>query len=193
MTRVERTEKIRSSGTELLRERLLQNLEQIESDYEKNHELIVQDFMISINDLFHKAVILQEKSKKNDIQYFCCSFLRSSLYTKSYEFRLDLYSKDFYQDTVETTTYWSMDFMFQYLELDREIFLENIRTKVMFLQEHEERDFMTWYSTHYFILAKKFFADHVDLIRGMDEYMKVKKTDPLVFLYGGYMEKMSIL
>lgn len=78
---------------------------------EDQMEIISSCFQTALQASFDQVKTCPKKGK---IEYICISYLLSSLYTESFDFKIDFYNSDFYLDERECESYFSLPQCFDY-------------------------------------------------------------------------------
>lgn len=187
------TEKVYEYATKMLKEKFLQSAEQIQGDYNIHKGEIIKSYLKVFETLLQNTENQQKKGKKGEIQYICISYLRSSLYTKSYQFQIDFYDTSFYLDTMECSQNWKSDFIMKYFEEDIRSTAEYIkRTKIRVL-DWELEEIRKNYIYQYYYLVQKFCEDKASEVMELIKHSSIKTTEPMFLLYGGYMERTKVI
>ena len=128
--------------------------------------------------------------KKGKIDYICISYLLSSLYTESFDFKLDFYNSDFYLDEIECESYFSLPQCFDYAS-DFAFFKKTLQKKPIRVMDYE-----VWGQVYLFQVSR---------LKALTPFMEtlVKSVDfspyaPLLsktaqVLYGEYMGSSQLI
>lgn len=187
ITDTNREEQIYAAGEEILSERLTENMKKITADFKREPNLYDSHFSAKIQELMKKAETLQKP-----VRYLCFSFLQSSLYTKSYEYRIDAYDDTFYKDSEEICICWKPDFIFRYYEQDVEYFKKQIGTKVPRVKEYEIVSFCSRYAMHYHRITQQFIHDQMKGILSELSFNEAF-SGKLSVMFGGLYDKSIML
>jgi len=156
--------------------------------FEDNKQEIISDFLTHFLVLCEKAIWQQEMGIKAPIAYVHIGFLRSSLLTKSYEFRMGLHDEKFWLDKEDTSIYWKADFFFQYVESD----VEEVRKMLKpypHLPESEAYEIGYRYAQCYLIpAARQIIQDIMIEVLQIPELERLHLDKNLSIVFGGYME-----
>jgi len=185
----EREKSIYAAGELLLSERLANNIAAIEQSHQESPEDCSAAFYDAIQTLLERVALAQVQADKGTLRYICVSFLQSSIYTGSYQIRIDAYDERLFGDLTDTHVYWLPDFIFQYITNDMAYFRKHIREHVLRVWEHEIMAFFARYIQHYFRIVQKFVSDLIRPIVLPD----ITGTQELTVTFGGYMDQAVVL
>lgn len=178
---------------ELVEERIEEARQIIADEIEKNRVKISKQFQHAFDEVYQKAAGMQKAGKKEAIAYVCISILRSSLLTKTYQLRIDLYNSNLYLDRTECANYWDVGFAFQQLDNDIDYFTKCARKKIVRIQQAEILLYMQDYQEHYFDLLEEFCVEHIAGLLELPSWKALKKQAEIKFTYGEYLDKGVIL
>lgn len=193
MENTNRTKQIYEAGETLLLERLLENVEAIEKEFQQNSISLCKVFSNKINRLTQKVKEAQTSENKGAIRYLCFSFLQSSLYTNSFDFRMDVYDESFYKDLCETSVYWSPDFIFRYYAEDTIYFRKQIGYQIPRIKEDEIMTFCRSYILHYYRITQQFIQDQLVQVLQEIKNAGLVLADQLTVIFGGYFDRPILL
>lgn len=174
---------------ELVETRLEEISEKIAAVIEKNQSEILRDFQYAFNEAFQKGVEMQKAGEKGAIAYVCIAILRSSLLTKTYQMRLDLYDKNLHMDQWECASQWPVDFVFQWLDEDMTYFTRCARQKLVRIQDAEILTFMQEYQENYFDILEEFCSRHVQDVIQIASWSELNKEEQVKFTFGELLDK----
>lgn len=174
---------------ELIEERIEQVRQNITDAIEKNSLGILKNFKNSFNDVFVKGAKMQKDREKGAIAYVCIEILRSSLLTRTYQLRIDLYDKNLHLDQRECASQWGVDFAFQWLDEDMNYFTKRAREKLIRILDAEMIIFMQHYQEHYFKILEEFCERHIQNILQLPSWEGLKKEETVKFTYGEFLDK----
>ncbi|MCL1924352.1 MAG: hypothetical protein FWF50_02075 [Defluviitaleaceae bacterium] len=176
---------------EFLSKRIEENFKKLGSYIDDNKEEIVKSLAEKLNELVFICKKQQMDNEKNEISYLHIAFLKSSILTKTYEFRLALYDKNFWLDKTETEAYFKFDFLFDYIEKDIENASEYVEKgpNLKFRLEEVKNEYTYYYMQFLKIVLSK------TLIEALKEsYMdKLSLNEDFKVLFGGYMENAETI
>lgn len=178
---------------EMVEERIEEVRRKIAAVIEKNQAEILKDFQGAFIEVFQKGAKMQEAGKKTAIAYVCISILRSSLLTKTYQLRIDLYGSDGYFDRAECEGHWNVGFVFEWLEEDINYFTKCARKKLVRIQDAEMILFMQDYQEQYFDLLEDFCAEHIAKILELPSWKKLKREAQVQISYGEFLDQGTLL
>jgi len=181
-----RQKNIFETGEIILAERLSKNITAIQEDFQENMEKYYGGFLRTIQNLLEQVEKVQERNDKGALCYICISYLQSSLYTGSYQLRIDAYDEKFYADLAETCVYWSPDFIFKYMNDDIDYFRESIGNHVVRVKTFEVMDFAGKYIMNYYRIVQQFVADLMIVIM---EELDIQNRENVEITFGGYMDQ----
>jgi len=185
----EREKSIYEAGEAMLTERLAHNIRAIEAVYETAPEEHSKTFFDAIQELLKRVTKAQEKGTKGPLRYIVISYLQLSLYTGRYQLRIDAYDDRQFGDLTDTHTYWSPEFIFQYIDADIAYFRKHVARYVRHVREYEVMSFAVRYSMHYFQIARQFVADLIDPALKDN----ILDAGALIVTFGGYMDQTDVL
>ena len=169
----------------MLAERLTQNIAEIEAAFQVAPEACSEPFSEAMQTMLRRAATAREKGEKGPLRYMYVSYLQSSLYTGSYQLRLDAYDERQFGDITDAYAYWSPQFIFKHMDADTAYFRKHIGTHVLRVREHEIMRFAARYAMHYFRVVEQ-------LVTALAEQF-VAGADALTVLFGGYMDQALVL
>lgn len=140
-------------------------------------------FLIAAKESFNKISVYEEKSS---IRYLKISYLFSSILTKTFLFRIDLFDDSFYLDEKECDSYFSVPEIFD-LDTDFLYFKKELSKEL-----GQMKDYEVWEVVYQFQQLKfatfPFYLE--DLFESIDlSPFSYKCRDKLSILYGGHMDK----
>jgi len=185
-----REKSICEAGETLLAERLSKNIIAIETALQSAPEAYCLGFLAAMQDLLEQVAEAQKQGDKGSLQYISVSYLQSSLYTGSYQLRLDAYDERQFGDLTDTYVYWSPGFIFQHLDSDIVHFRKHIGEHVLRVQEPEIMCFVVRYSMHYYRIVQQLLTD---LLIPMTQTLGIAAEEDLDITFGGYMDEAIAL
>jgi len=169
-------------------DKLNENTIEILKYFENNKQEIIDDFLLHFLKLCRLVYKEQAIGFKAPIAYMHIGFLRSSLLTKSYEFRLGMHDENFWLDTDDTSVYWKADFFFQYVEPDTETMQQMVKP-YPHISEYEVYEISYRYAQCYLIPAtRQIIQDIMIEVFKIPELNYLKLDKNLSIVFGGYME-----
>jgi len=181
----ERERQIYEVGESLLSERLKDNIAKIELAFETMQDSDETGFYKAFEEMLGQVQIAQEKTEKEILRYIYISFLQSSIYTKSYAFRIDAYDKRQFADITDTHVYWSPQFIFEYFDEDMAYFRKYISSKVLRVREYEIMQFATRYASHYFQMVQALVSVLIAPL--------IEDVEEITVLFGGYLDQVFVI
>lgn len=106
---------------------LQEDLKIMEQEFPLHREQITASLAGALTGICQQGYELQQTTNKGPAAYLCISFLRTNLLDDNWQYRLDLYDERFYQDSIECTESWELDFIWQLLQRRMNQFMETIR------------------------------------------------------------------
>ena len=185
----EREKSIYEAGEKLLAEQLEENIAAIEAAFQNAPEDCCVPFVEAIQTLSERVIQAQKEADKGPLRYLCVSNLLSSLYTGSYQLRIDAYDERLFGDMTDTCVYWSPDFIFQYMDRDMAYFRAHIGKHVQRIWEHEIMTFFARYMQYYYHLVQELVASQIEPIITSE----FSDTPKLTVTFGGYMDQAVVL
>lgn len=183
-------EELLKSSEDFLFKRIKPNLESLEKHVETNKELIVESFIKKLNKLFDVALLQQAAAVKEPIEYIYISFLRSSILTERYEFKIDLFSEMLWMDKEETSIYWTLKFIFQYVEKDMEDMNNFVKRKI---PQFDLEELKYEYASCYIPFARLLINKTIKEVLPRTKFNLLKTDESVKVMFGGYMEKGEII
>jgi len=177
----EREKHIYEAGEDLLSARLMHNISKIEAEFQAMQDTDETRFYEAIQEMLLRVNAAQEREEKGSLRYIYVNFLQSSLYTKSYQLRMDAYDERQFGDMTDCCAYWSPQFIFEHFEQDMAYFRKHISSKVLRVREYEIMRFAARYAMHYFRMIQELVTV---LIRPL-----VEDVEELTVLFGGYLDQ----
>lgn len=190
---MDRTTTISLKGQIILSERYERSLKKIMDKYKETKVKLDQEYLKVWQELLKKAKILQCAKEKGEVGYFVISLLHSSVLTKTYDFRFDLYDKDFYLDKTEICAYWSPCLFFESIEDDIVYFSRVIRGNMVQVTNNELEEFRMEYAYRFIKMAFSYFCENSEQIFHLKEYEEVKKGEEVRVLFGTYLGNTQII
>jgi len=170
-------------------DKLFENSANVMDYYEENRQEITDDFLLHFIKLCKHGESQQRTNLKAPITYIHVSFLRSSLLTEGYEFRIGLHNKNFWLDIIETSVYWKADFIFQYVEPD----INEVRMILKpfpNISEYEINQIKYRYAQCYLMpVAFQIVQDVMYEAVEIPEILHLEFDEEMFVLFGGYMER----
>ena len=177
------------------RQKLSGNMKTLVKGFSDNRKDISNDFANRVKNLYALAAQQQQEASKNPVSYLCIAYLRSSLITKTYDFRLSLHSNEFYTDPVETCGYWKPGFLLGHIEHDMKELQAMLRREPSIVQVS---DFDIKEVEYSYALAHMFTAVFFmnSLIKETFEKAEAESWEAPIFsddfavVFGGHMENV---
>lgn len=170
---------------------LRSSMETLMKEYKENEEAILQNFQNVLEKLYRTAAEMQIGGSKGAVAYLGICYCLSSAYTGNYEFRLDMYDKEFYLDENESCVYWMPDFINTYLERDIAYFRKTIKEKVPRVKEYEERQFIIGYMRNYMYIVLEFLRQKLYGTLEKIEKGDIRTSEDFTVFFGEYMGKCT--
>ncbi|MCL1924631.1 MAG: hypothetical protein FWF50_03505 [Defluviitaleaceae bacterium] len=185
-----RKEEVINLAENFLLRKIEPNFNKLEKYLEENKELIVENFSEKLNELFELAIIQQKASIKEPIEYMYISFLRSSMLVESYEFCIDLFNEMIWLDKEETTIYFPLKFIFQYIDQDIEDMKSFVNRKI---PQFNLDELKYQYSQCYIPFAALVINKIINEAISKTNFYMLQIAESFKVLFGGYMEKGEII
>lgn len=163
-----------------LKEKVLENKEEIRKEILKNKEEITNEFI-------NKIINLIRKKESIDEVYIIISPLKSSIITKKYELVLGCYDENLYLDKEAIYDYFHIKYLFKNINKDVEEIKKEISKKFIRFLDFELREIILEYEYKYMELYLEYIKDILNEINNLETDKKVK------ILYGEYMDKALLL
>lgn len=174
---------------ELVQARLEEVKGNIAAEIEKNWLTILKNFQDAFDEVFQKGTKMQKAGAKGAIAYVCIGILRSSLMTKTYQMRIDLYDKNLHMDQRECASPWAVDFLFKWLDEDVIYFTKCARQKLVRIQDAEMVIFMQEYQENYFDILETFCAQHIHDVIQIKSWGGLNKEAQVKFTFGEFLDQ----
>lgn len=159
----------------------------IQAEYAAQQEAMQREFSQVLDGLFAVAVKAQEAKQKQAVKYLVINYLRSSFYTKTYQYHIALYDEQLYVDRHCIGLYWCPKFIFCRVDEIIQEAAPKLRKKMIRLRDHEIEEYRMMYLGNYLQAAAQFFAETVQNIEMLPQFQLLKKTESFYVLYGEYM------
>lgn len=168
---------------------------EIENDYIKNKDTIIDNIQNTINKTCKEIYKLQENEEKSPIKYIFISFLRTQILRNSSNYRVDFYDDRIFLDEDECHCYFDMDFIFKPLfkKMDE---IEKKKDDPMYMRQVtsiDVEDFKLYESLKYNLLAKEILKENIDTIFKGEDFELLKKDKELVVVFGEYKDNFEIM
>lgn len=190
---MERFEEIYAAGLEIMSEQYAQNLADIKKKIDMDIDAIDQEFLEICDKLFVNCIEQQEKLQKDPVKYIDIAHLASSRITGTHDFGIFLYSALCYLDLTDTSVLWHPDFIYSYLDADRELFTKRIKQKFVRVRDHEIEEFMERYTSAYDSVAVAYFLHAAPLMLNLSSFSALTKAEGFKIRLGKYMEQMKVI
>ncbi|MDR1701839.1 MAG: hypothetical protein LBR56_03575 [Sporomusaceae bacterium] len=143
----------------------------IKENFYLNKLSIAGQLAENIAKLLRQAEVLEQKGRKGTAAYLCISFLYTNVLENIWQYRLDVYDKNFLFDQTECCGNWSADFVFAYLNSR----LENLSQKITGgiyankVRQHQLNSIKLELGLHYHIIAtlltKKMTGNFIEILK----------------------------
>lgn len=168
---------------------------EIEDDYIKNKDTIIDNIQNTINKTCEEIYKLQQNEEKEPIKYIFISFLRTQILRNSSNYRVDFYDDRIFLDEDECHSYFDMDFIFKPLfkKMDE---IEKKKDDPMYMRQVtsvDVEDFKLYESLKYNLLAKEILKENIDTIFKGEGFELLKKDKELVVVFGEYKDNFEIM
>lgn len=183
-----REDAIFSFGVEYLKPRFCENEKLILQNFKKNKPEIIRQMEAICEGLFEKAAQADRL-----FSYLCICPLQSGIITKTYDVQFSLHDETCFADRNDFMTYWTADFIYQYLEADIESFAKEVRKKVVRVTDGEIQEFRLDYACNYHMLLQEFFAAQLAHIEAVLAFIQINKTAEFQIVFGHYMSAVAPL
>lgn len=178
---MERTEKIREYLKPYLVERVHQKVE------ETVH--IRQSCMLpSVTVFLQEALEQQEKQPQWKPSYMGLFHLMTSLITESHDYEFIIADQQMYLDDFRVISYWRPDFLYQG-EMEEVSVKRELEKRFIRLNSYEVTYAKRFVLYEYRNILGVYWKEHLDEIIKQEEFKKLKKVNPFLFLFGDYMGK----
>lgn len=161
-------------------EKVLENKEEINTQFLENKEQIKEEF-------FNKIINLIVKKVDTNPIYIIISPLKSSLITKKYELVLGCYDENLYLDKEAIYEYFSIKCLFKSVEKDIDYIKKEINKEFVRFLDFELKEIILKYEYKYM----EMYLDYVKEL--LNEIDKLEIDKKVIILYGEYMEKAFVL
>lgn len=184
----DRTEEIKQAAAEIIRDRLVKNINEINAYYEKHYAEIDKDFCDKLDALYEETAQLQNQGIKGKISFITISYLFSGVLTKNYQVEIALYDENAYMDKVDTNVYWNPTYITKYFEEDMKYMVGILKNKIVQLQDSEIQKLALTYIGEYYRIIGKFMVDNCEMFHEVENFDKLQTAEKLSVSYGGYLE-----
>ena len=164
---------------------LLDKKKKIEDMFIKNRTDIESNFYKLIK------ILINSKSELNDDIYIIISPLNSSIITKKYQLILIACNEELYLDNNSIYNYFSINYLFEYINIDIEHIKKEINKKYTRLTEFELQEITFKYSKKYMNLYSYYIKQILNSL--INQQILTPLDHKITFLYGDFMEKLDIV
>lgn len=140
----------------------------------------------SVADLIREAIEREEMQTQWKPSYMGLFHLMSSLITESYKFELIIADKQMYLDENQVISHWCPSFLYQ--DVQEEEYIRNkLQKQFVRLNSYEISYAKRFIFYEYRNIAGVYWRECLDEIIKLEEFRKMKKDIPFLFLFGDYM------
>jgi len=190
---MDRTEQIFTLIKPLSRNRFEYSLGLIEKYIEKFGNEIVAEIVSAFRNAFIQAANLQDSGKKGAMRYLILSHLYSSIWTGGYSVKLDIFDQHLYADPYEIDIYLTFNWLHSFLAEDMTYFRKNLITHISHLKEYELEQIQYRYGYYYHAVALKLISEIMPALLQLSEFGKLNVASEFEVLFGGYMDKATVI
>ncbi|MCT4508151.1 MAG: hypothetical protein N4A48_05205 [Tepidibacter sp.] len=167
----------------------------IEEDYIKNKDKIIENIQNTINKTCKEIYNLQQNEEKLPIKYIFISFLRTQILKNSSNYRVDFYDDRIFLDEDNCHCYFDMDFIFKpfFKKMDE---IEKKKDNPMYMRQVtsiDVEDFKLYESLKYNLLVKEILKENMDTIFECEGFDLLEKDDELIVVFGEYKDNFEII
>jgi hypothetical protein len=181
---MERIEKIR----EYLRPYIV---EQTQEKIRKAQLTEGKGLLFTVKNLLEQAWEVQKSDYGWKPAYLALLHLKAGLLAETDEFLILLANREFYLDESRKENYWNPDFWEKTTEEERKV-RQELRKKFIQLNQYEISYAMHWVQYECRSIVGVYWKQHLQEILKLEEYRRICKEKPFVFLFGDYMGHLSI-
>lgn len=173
--------------------RITENRLRIAAYIEENQRKVLKDFQGAFDAVFQAGTAMQKAGEKGAIAYVSLAILRSSIFSRERQLRIDLYDENACFDPHKCGGTWDVDFVYQRQAEDMVYFTKRAREELIRIQEAEMIIFMQNYLESYDDVVEEFCVQHIEDIVRLRSWEDLKKADKVKFTYGEFRDKAEIM
>ena len=145
----------------------------------------------NINLLIEKAIQKQQEKSLEAVKYICFEFLLSSIITKSYDFQISIYDKDYHIKRNSVEVCFTICEIFEDIDSDLLCLKQRAEKEMFRIMDYELEDIRKAYVTlvHYKLLAI-FMTENIKEILNRSHLERIDVLYPLEIYHGWYMDKI---
>ena len=189
----ERVENMYKSIRIQIEENFVLICKEIQEIYNNEYPKIWGEIASILTELFLATVKLQLDKKKEEIEYIYIQYLHSSLNTGRWGYRIEVFDEKFYLSKEEICAYYYPEFLYPVWEKDLNMWTQKLRSMYPRIQAYEMEKIKTEYIEYYNLICRTLFKELAILIINLSAWKQVKKGKEVTILFGGYMEKGTII
>jgi len=178
--------------TECLSDIFSKNEAKLNAHFATNREQMLADLVLHLNALCAIANWQQNEGTKSQISYLHIAYLRSSILSGSYDFRLSMLTDKFWLDSTETAVYWKHDFAFMYVSSDIDEMSNRLREKHRLL-EFEVDELRYKYALLYLPKALDSIKDLMPDAISKSDMATLSLNPDYSIILGGHMEESTVI
>jgi len=170
------------------------NIINIKAKFNENFKEISAGFNSCVKELYETVLHQQAGGFKKPIEFLYIAYLRSSLITNTYEYRLSLNSDELYLDPTETAMYWSAPFMHSTVDSDMEQVKVLIKESMpnVHASSYDIKELKYHYSQMYsfgsMFIFKRLVLNTIETAKA-ESWATPMLSDKFSVIFGGHMEK----
>lgn len=186
-------EEIIQYASDLLAEKMEENIDKIGEYVKNNAEKIVSRLYDELDKLYQRGIEMQQSLAKDDIAYISIFLMRHYYYTRNNPVQIYLYDSTRYSDKNECMIEMNLDFIMDYYNQDLEYIERELKKKYIRIDEDVLQEIKKRYLGEYYRLIVNFFVEAKDLflmVKGIDN---LRITDDLQITIGEYLDEGTVI
>lgn len=186
-------EEIIQYASDLLVEKMEENIDKIGEYVKHNAEKIVSILYDELDKLYQRGIEMQQSLAKDDIAYISIFLMRHYYYTRNNPVQIYLYDSTRYSDKNECMIEMNLDFIMDYYNQDLEYIERELKKKYIRIDEDVLQEIKKRYLGEYYRLIVNFFVEAKDLflmVKGIDN---LRITDDLQITIGEYLDEGTVI
>lgn len=186
-------EEIIQYASDLLVEKMEENIDKIGEYVKNNAEKIVSILYDELDKLYQRGAEMQQSLAKDDIAYISIFLMRHYYYTRNNPIQIYLYDSTRYLDKNECMIEMNLDFIMDYYNQDLEYIEKELKKKYIRIDEDVLQEIKKRYLGEYYRLIVNFFVEAKDLFLMASSIDNLRITDDLQITIGEYLDEGTVI
>lgn len=167
------------------------SMAQLINDFQTQGEKFNQAHLACLDQYFKSIQTQQEQGHKEAIAYIFVSCLRSYQSNDQYSYRLDAYDSLGYLDKIESSTYWSADFIWRYLQNDLAYLTQELKNQRIY--DYEQDWLKIQHGSNYHLVTYQYWRATMTEILALPSYQQLDKSPEISIHFGEYQSQSILL